>query len=262
MNITAKVADICRKLDIDNERFVEIETKQQLKLRHYKAVRQLVEKLGAKHKRSASFFDQYLDTPGLMICKKGASLRIRYKQHGTKVYIQYKGPGFIKDGILFRSEFNSGRIDDVVLEESSSHIVHFNEKTIRAILLNHIPDEMAAVMRRHVGEKILSHISVGHLICAYSKDKFALKRKNVLLEPSLDTVYSFYVARQRIHPMSIFCEYENEIKAVDNALGDKLKSLNELLDFNRKITSRFPLPQENKDKYHRCMSYFIDVIGG
>lgn len=258
MNTQTKIDKICDRLKINDERFIEIEIKRQLNLKMYGKVRQFIVNLGAKHKRSVSFFDQYIDTPDLLIFKKGASLRIRYKQHGTKIYIQYKGPGFLKNGILYRSEFNSGRIDDVVLDESnSSHMVRFNEKNINSIVLNHIPADMATAMRRHLGNKILSDISVGHLICSYSKDKFLFERKNVILEPSLDTVYSFHIAKQRIHPMSIFCEYENEIKAEDNSLEAKLKNLPELLSFNKKITSEFYLPLERKDKYHRCMSFFI-----
>ncbi len=257
MKLQDQVDTICGTLKICDDRYVEIETKRQLKLTQYQHVKRYLETIGAKHERSAFFFDQYIDTPDLEICRKGASLRIRYKQDGTKVYLQYKGPGFIKEGVLFRSEFNSGKLHDVVLEEDSSHMVHFDEKSVRKIIMNHVPDEMGYAMKRQLGQIILSRISMGHLICFYHKEKFILKSGKVILEPSLDKVYSFYVAHKRMHLMSTFCEYENEIKAKDNSLEEKLKNMPLLRRFNRKVLSKFDLPLEKKDKYHRCMSLFL-----
>ena len=64
----------------------------------------------------------------------GASLRLRYRRNGANVYLQYKGPGFLRRGLLFRSEFSTERLRDVTMEESHHDIVHFTDTTVQDIL--------------------------------------------------------------------------------------------------------------------------------
>lgn len=258
MKIKNQVDYICKKLKIDDEGFIEIEAKHRLGLKQEKDLKSFIEKIGAKHKHSVSFFDQYIDTPNFMLFKKGASLRIRYKQHGRKVYLQYKGPGFLKDGILYRPEFNSGNIADIVLqEEPTRHTVQFIKRHFLSTIISHIPADMVKAMHVQLGPKILKEVSIGHLICSYTKDKFIVDYKNVQLEPSIDKIYSFFISKKRIHPMLTFCEYENEIKSENKSLKKKIDNISKLLAFDRKVVSKLDLKEEHKDKYHRCMSFFI-----
>ena len=257
MSIQSQIKKICSSLRIKDDRFIEIERKRKLRLEDFKELRDFLTKNSSSHEKTASFFDQYLDTKDTAIAKKGASLRIRYKQDGGKVYVQYKGPGFLHKGILFRSEFNSGKLPGVVLKASHKRFVRFNEQNLRAIMFNHLPEEMSEAMKTHLGPKILSKISVGNLICFYKKEKFIVNRSSIILEPSLDKICSFYVRGECIYPMATFCEYENEIKAESNSLEDKLKNLHHLVKFDERVISNFALPAESKDKYHRCLSFFI-----
>ncbi|MCL1972591.1 MAG: CYTH domain-containing protein [Endomicrobia bacterium] len=257
MNIQTQIKKICDSLQIKDDRFIEIERKRKLRLEDFKELRGFLIKHSSSHEKKVSFFDQYLDTKDMSIAKKGASLRIRYKQDGAKVYIQYKGPGFLHKGILFRSEFNSGKLPDVVLKASHKRFVHFNEKNLRAIMFNHLPQEMSEAMKTHLGPKILSKISVGNLICIYQKEKFIINRSKIMLEPSIDKICSFYVRGECIYPMATFSEYENEIKAENNSLEKKLNNLDHLVKFDKAVISKFGLPAESKDKYQRCLSFFI-----
>jgi len=260
MESRSQVAEICRKLGITDEKFIEIELKRRLHFAKYDKLREFLKKNSFSSAQPVSFFDQYLDTKDLAMSQKGVSLRIRYKQDGAKVYIQYKGPGFLRNNILFRSEFNSGKLPNIVLKEHHNNFVHFNEKNVQDIILNHLPDEMAAALRDHLGAKILGKISVGNLICFYKKEKFLVKKGKIYLEPSLDKIYSFYVRGERIYPMATFSEYENEIKAENNSLEGKLDNLPFLLKFDRMIASKFGLPPERQDKYHRCLSLFAKSL--
>ena len=253
----SRIDKICRKLQITDDRFIEIEFKRKLDFEKFAVLKDYLLKHSTAHEKSVYFFDQYLDTKDMAISKKGASLRIRYKQDGAKVYIQYKGPGFLQDGILFRSEFNSGKLQNIVLKEANNNFVHFDEKNIQGIIVNHIPLEMADAMKNHLGSKILSKISAGSLICFYKKEKFLVKKNEIMLEPSLDKISSFYTKGERIYPMATFCEYENEIKSEDKSLEYKLDNLDFLIKFDKTLAAKFDLPSERKDKYHRCLSFFI-----
>ncbi|MCL2484522.1 MAG: CYTH domain-containing protein [Endomicrobia bacterium] len=257
MNIQLQIKRICDSLQIKDERFIEIERKRKLKFEDFKELRNFLTEKSSSHEKTVSFFDQYLDTEDMAIAKKGASLRIRYKQDGAKVYVQYKGPGFLQKGILFRSEFNSGKLPEVVLKESHNHFVRFDEKNIRSIMFNHLPEEMFGAMEKHLGHEILSKISTGNLICFYKKEKFIVNRDNIMLEPSIDKICTFYVRGESIYPMATFCEYENEIKAEENSLEEKLNNLHHLVKFDAAVVSKFRLKAETKDKYHRCLSFFI-----
>jgi len=256
MSIETQIKNIGKNLKIKDSRFIEIERKRKLKFEDFKKLRRFMSKHSDGCEAPVTFIDQYLDTKDTAIAKKGASLRIRYKQDGLKVYIQYKGPGFLHKGILFRSEFNSGKLPEVVLKESHNHFIHFNEKNLKAIMFNHLPEEMSEAMKRHLGPKILSQISVGNLICFYKKEKFIVSRNKIMLEPSLDKISTFYVRGTNIFPMATFCEYENEIKAESKSLEEKLNNLHHLIKFDKVITANFNLPAESKDKYHKCLSFF------
>jgi len=247
-----------RKLAIDDLHFVEIECKKRVQPEEASDLRDWLNKRkGVKHLKSAFFFDQFLDTPSFDLLKKGASLRLRYKKNGTAVYLQYKGPGFIKDGLLYRSEFSSERLDHLVREESHHDIVKFTDFSVDAILRDHASDDMGKAMRRHLGARTVKRITSGPIIALYQKEKFELDLGSAFLEPSLDRVSAFYIAKRGLHALSTFCEFENEIKADGGSLEDKLEHLDEMLDFNRAVDKKFNLRREPLDKYHRCASFFL-----
>lgn len=247
-----------RKLAIDDLHFVEIECKKRVAPEEAGDLRDwLNDRKGVKHLKTAFFFDQFLDTPSFDLLKKGASLRLRYKKNGTAVYLQYKGPGFTKDGMLYRSEFASRRLDKLVREESHHDIVKFTDFSVDAILRDHADPEMGQAMRRHLGARTVRRITSGPIIALYQKEKFEVKLGSAFLEPSLDRVSAFYIAKRGLHALSTFCEFENEIKAEGGSLEDKLDHLDEMLDFNRAVEKRFDLRREPLDKYHRCASFFL-----
>ncbi|MDD5302112.1 MAG: CYTH domain-containing protein [Elusimicrobia bacterium] len=247
-----------RKLAIDDLHFVEIECKKRVAPEEAAALKGwLGDRKGVKHQKSASFFDQFLDTPSFDLLKKGASLRLRYKKNGTAVYLQYKGPGFTKDGMLYRSEFSSERLDKLVREESHHDMVKFTDFSVDAILKDHATAEMGTAMRRHLGARTVRRITSGPIIALYQKEKYEVDLGSAFLEPSLDRVSAFYIAKRGLHALSTFCEFENEIKAEGGSLEDKLEHLDEMLDFNRALEKKFDLRREPLDKYHRCASFFL-----
>ena len=247
-----------RKLAIDDLHFVEIECKKRVQPEQAADLRDwLGNRKGVKHLKSAFFFDQFLDTPSFDLLKKGASLRLRYKKNGTAVYLQYKGPGFTKDGMLYRSEFASERLDKLVREESHHDIVKFSNFSVDAILKDHASEDMGKAMRLHLGAGTVRRITSGPIIALYQKEKYEVKLGSAFLEPSLDRVSAFYIAKRGLHALSTFCEFENEIKAEGGSLEDKLDHLDEMLDFNRVVDKKFHLRREPLDKYHRCASFFL-----
>lgn len=247
-----------RKLAIDDLHFVEIECKKRVAPEEAGDLRDwLNDRKGVKHLKTAFFFDQFLDTPSFDLLKKGASLRLRYKKNGTAVYLQYKGPGFTKDGMLYRSEFASERLDKLVREESHHDIVKFTDFSVDAILRDHAGPEMGQAMRRHLGARTVRRITSGPIIALYQKEKFEVKLGSAFLEPSLDRVSAFYIAKRGLHALSTFCEFENEIKAEGGSLEDKLEHLDDMLDFNEAVEKKFDLRREPLDKYHRCASFFL-----
>lgn len=247
-----------RKLDITDLRFVEIECKKRVQPEEASELKDwLTRRKGVKHKKSVFFFDQFLDTPGNALLKAGASLRLRYKRNGSAVYLQYKGPGFTKDGLLYRSEFASAKLTGVFLEESRHDIVHFTDMTVDQILRGQTSIEMAEAMRRHLGPATVRKLTSGPIIALYQKEKFEVDLGSAFLEPSLDRIYAFHIAKKGLHPLSTFCEFENEIKAGDGSLEAKLDHMDELLDFNRMVDRKFDLQREPLDKYHRCASFFL-----
>lgn len=247
-----------RRLDIDDLRYVEIECKKRVLPEEWSDVRDwLMDRKGVKHRKSHLFFDQFLDTPSFDVLKAGASLRMRYKKNGTAVYLQYKGPGFFRDGLLYRSEFSSGKLEKLVREESHHDIVRFSDAGLADILRRHASPEMGAAMRRHLGAGVVRRINTSPIIALYQKEKFDVDLGSAFLEPSLDRISAFHVARKGLHALSTFCEFENEIKASDGSLEAKLEHMDELLAFNAGIERRFELRPERLDKYHRCASFFV-----
>jgi len=246
---------ICRRLGISNFRFVEIESKKRVLPSQARDLRKFLEKK-ADETKSAFFFDQFLDTPRMDLFKRGASMRLRYKRNGTQVYLQYKGPGFLEDGLLYRSEFSSGRLPNLILEESHHDMINFQKTPIRKILSSHLPREMRQALRDHLGADVVSRISVGPILSMYQKEKFKITKGSAFLEPSLDRIFAFQINAGGLHPLSTFWEYENEIKAEGKSLDAKLIHLPDLLDFDRKVQKRFDLKPEPLDKYHRCTSIF------
>ena len=252
------ISDICKRLRIEAPLYVEIESKRRVlpqdvpRLREY-----LMGRKGLRHEKTALFFDQFLDTPDMDVFGAGASLRLRYKRNGARVYLQYKGPGFKSRGLLIRSEFSSDRLRHVLMEESHHDIVHFSDTSVRELLASHVEPEMARAMRCHLGERTLGRITAAQLLCIYQKEKFVMRLgDDAYLEPSLDRVFAFHIGRKGPHPLSTFCEYENEIKSEDGGLAAKLDRIPRLLDFDAALSRKFKMPLEPLDKYHRCASFF------
>jgi hypothetical protein len=249
---------LMRKLDIDDLRFVEIECKKRVQPEEAAELKDwLLKRKKVKHRKSAFFFDQFVDTPSYDLLKAGASLRLRYKRAGSAVYLQYKGPGFTRDGLLYRSEFSSARLHDVFLEESHHDIVHFTDTSVALILRRQASSAMAEAMRRHLGTSTVRRLTNASIIALYQKEKFEVDLGSAFLEPSLDRVYAFHIAKKGLHPLSTFSEFENEIKAGDGSLAAKLEHMDELLDFNAALEEKFDLRREPLDKYHRCASFFL-----
>jgi inorganic triphosphatase YgiF len=257
-NLDNPITTLCRRLGIDNPRFVEIEAKRRIIPEQVKDLRKyLLKRKKVKLEKTVMFFDQFLDTPKMELAHKGASLRLRYRQNASRVYLQYKGPGFSEDGLLFRSEFSSPRLTHLLMEESHHDIIHFTRTSVKDLMSHHMPSPMAQAMRRHLGAAMVSRISIGPIISLYQKDKFMVKLGGAFLEPSIDRVFAFHINRSGLHPLSTFCEYENEIKTPDGSLAAKLRRIRDLLKFDAKLCEEFDLRYEPLDKYHRCISIFL-----
>lgn len=256
--MTPSAERICRRLDISDVRFVEIENKKRVVPEEAKDLcKFLAKRKKTRHTKRTTFFDQFLDTTGLDVLKAGASLRLRYKGDGSNVYLQYKGPGFHRDGLLYRSEFSTAKLEEVVREESHHDIVHFADTTVRRILKERVPLPMLAAMKSHLGPGVLARINTGTILASYQKDKFLVDLGNAFLEPSVDRLFAFHINRAGLHSLSTFWEYENEIKAGDDDLDAKLEHIPELLRFDKDVSRNFDLRPERLDKYHRCASLFL-----
>ena len=257
-NMSEPVRELCRRLDIEDPRYVEIESKHRVKSEQAERLREhLLRAKGVRHMRETVFFDQYLDTPDLALLKAGASLRLRYKGDGTNVYLQYKGPGFHQDGLLYRSEFSSDRLTRIVREESHHDIVHFTDVSIAQVMERQADPAMAGAMTRHLGARTIGRVRRGVLLTLYKKDKFKVKHGRAFLEPSLDRIFAFHIAPSGLHPLSTFWEYENEIKSPDEDILEKLDHIRALRAFDRRLAERFSLQAERLDKYHRCTNCFL-----
>jgi hypothetical protein len=253
-------ASLCWELGIGDPRFIEIESKWRVETDAVKRLRVHLEGLkGVRHEKRATFFDQYLDTPELDLLRLGASLRLRYRKNGSQVYLQYKGPGLRRGGLLYRSEFSSRRLDRLVREESHHDVVRFTETSVREILHAHSEPAMAEAMRRHLGNALIDRIDTGHLICQYQKDKYWVELDGGALEPSIDRVSVFHISRRGPHALSNFWEYENEAKTEESELESKLALLAELKSFDAALARRFDLRPERLDKYRRCASCFLTL---
>lgn len=237
---------------------MEIESKKRIKPSEIKDLKKfLLKRKKVEHTKSTVFFDQFLDTPQMDLLKKGASMRIRYKAGGSKVYLQYKGPGFIENDLLYRSEFSSGRLKHIVLEESHHDTIHFTKTSIQQILSRQVSHHMAKALRDHLGNEVVKQISEGPVLAIYQKEKFLVRLDDAYLEPSIDQILAFHINKKGMHPLSTFWEYENEIKSSKRSLDSKLEHIHDLLDFDAKLEKKFDLKTEKLDKYHRCASIFI-----
>ncbi len=249
---------ICGRLQSDNARFIEIESKKRIFPSQAKSLKKHLSKLkNSKFVKTTHFFDQFLDTPGMDLFKLNASLRLRYKKNGTKVYLQYKGPGFLEDGLLYRSEFSSNNLKELILEESHHDIIQFRQTSVLRLLKKYAGREMMQTMKRHLGARVLRNITTGPIIALYRKDKFLVDMGDAFLEPSIDRVFAFHINKAGLHPVSTFYEFENEIKAEGSSLSAKLEHISELVKFNEKLGREFRLHVEPLDKYHRCASLFL-----
>ncbi len=249
--------EICRRLGIEDPRYIEIEAKRRVVPEQLDDLRKhLLGLRGVKHQKTVLFFDQFLDTPRMDLFRRGASLRLRYKKDGAYVYLQYKGPGFKRRGLLYRSEFSTERLVHVIMEESHHDMVHFRDPSVLKILADHAVPAMGRAMRRGLGNATMSRITAGNILCIYQKEKFTVELGDAFLEPSLDRIFAFHIGPRGPHPLSTFCEYENEVKAPGGDLWAKLEKVDELLKFDTRLARRFDLRPEPLDKYHRCASFF------
>lgn len=252
------VSYICHKLRIDNPAKIEIEAKKKLSPKSAQELREyFLRKKNIKHIKTSFFIDQFLDTQNFDIFHAGASLRLRYKKNGTVVYLQYKGHGFSHQGVLFRSEFSSGKIKGLVKEESLHDTIHFTEAIFREIMEKALTDEMRSAMLKHLGPSVVKKIKKAPVICFYKKEKFMSKFGNVYLEPSIDQLSAFHINENSFHSLSNFWEYENEIKSEKEDLQAKISKLDKLLEFDEEVGKKIKFYQEDMDKYHRIMSCFI-----
>lgn len=262
-NYEALREELYSALKIDDLRYVEIESKKRVLPGQVKRLIKFIsEAKKTRHTKTTYFFDQFLDTPRMDLFRLGASLRLRFKKGGARVYLQYKGPGFLEKDMLFRSEFSSRPLKRISLEESRHDVIHFTQTSVRQILRKYAGGAMVRAMKRHLGQKVVSRISSCPIISLYQKDKFEVDLGKAYLEPSIDRVSVFHLNRKGPHPLSTFYEYENEIKAEGSSLSSKLKRLPELLKFDRKVVRRFRLKPEPLDKYRRCASIFFPRRAG
>lgn len=255
--MNALVTTILKRLAIKDGRNVEVESKKRVLSKDRKDIHKfLVRHKKMRHEKSTMFFDQFLDTPDLDLLRLGASLRLRYKGNADSIYLQYKGPGFLDHGVLFRSEFSSGKLSGVLLEESHHDLIKFSKASIAQIIAR-APKLMGEAMRRHLGGGILRRISTGPIVSIYKKQKYLLELGDVFFEPSLDRVFAFHINAKGFHPLSSFCELENELKTDSKSLRPKLMHIPEMLEFDAVLSERFDLKTERHDKYQRCASIFL-----
>ena len=252
------ISYVCHKLRVHNASKIEIEAKKKISPETAKAIKAyFAKKKGVRHIKSAVFMDQFIDTPNFDIFHSGASMRIRYKGDGSNVYVQYKRHGFSHKGLLFRSEFSSGRVKNLVKEESLHDIIHFTDAKFRDIMERSLPKDMKTALSEHFSSSIIKKVCVAPVICLYRKEKYLVQMGKAALEPSLDHISAFHINAGSFHSVSNFWEYENEIKSDDNELGAKLEHIDNLLEFDGKLAKKFPMHAEPMDKYHRVLSCFI-----
>lgn len=252
------VSYICDMLRVGDPSKIEIEAKKKLSpATAEKLRRHLSRHKSVKRVKLASFMDQFLDTPDFDIFRAGASLRIRYKGDGSNVYIQYKGGGFAHKGILFRSEFSTGRLRGLVREESLRDVIHFAGGGLSRLLARFVPAPMRKILAAHLGPAVLARVRVAPVICFYRKEKYLVGLGGAALEPSLDHISAFRVNDGSFHSVSNFWEYENEIKSRGKDLRRKLEKIGDLLDFDSRLAGQFRLYPEVRDKYHRVLSCFM-----
>jgi hypothetical protein len=245
------------RLGVSDLQFVEIESKMRVLPAQAKNLKKYLQaKKRMEHVKSAFSLDQFLDTPQMDLLRIGVSLRLRYRRNGSEVYLQYKGPGFKENGLLYRSELTSQKLRGILIEESHHDIIQFSKTPIRRILARDITGPMSQTMHKHLGADIINRISIGPIVCAYQKEKFKIKLGKAYLEPSLDRVFAFHINAGALHSLSTFWEFENEVKFDGGNHAKKLDYVPDLLAFNKKVTERFNLKNEPLDKYHRCMSIF------
>ncbi|MEI7482615.1 MAG: CYTH domain-containing protein, partial [Elusimicrobiota bacterium] len=183
------ISYVCHKLRVHNSSRIEIEAKKKISPETANGIKAyFARKKGIKHIKSAVFMDQFIDTPGFDIFHSGASMRIRYKGDGSNVYVQYKGHGFSHKGLLFRSEFSSGKVKNLVKEESLHDIIHFTEAKFRDVMERSLPKDMKTALLEHFPSSIIKRISVAPVICLYHKEKYLVQMGKGALEPSLDHI--------------------------------------------------------------------------
>lgn len=252
---------LLRRLAADAIYHVEVESKHRIAAEDAGDLRDhLLKRKRVHHKGHRSFYDQFLDTPKMDLHRLGVSLRLRYKDHGANVYLQYKGPGFHQSGLLFRSEYSSGKLKRLTIEEDHHRLVHVAKTSVQDLLQDRAAADMRHAMHRHLGEAVIARITAGPIICMYQKDKFLVDLGEVYLEPSVDKVVAFFVNPSGPHMLSTFCEYENEVKDHSDAGAARLDHLPELLAFDRQLVKQFDLKPDRLDKYHRSAACFKEFL--
>ncbi len=245
--------ELCRLLCVEDHRLVEIESKWRLPADAAKPLRQRLHELnGVEHVKRSVFLDQYLDTPDLRLLRGGSSLRLRYRKNGENVYLQYKGPGVRRGALHFRSEYRSGRLENLVREESHNNLLQFEQPSVADILRAQSDSEMIEAMRRDLGQAAVNEIDFAPILCQYRKDVFRVELEGASLSPSIDRLCVFRLDRRGPLALSTFGEYENEARA--DGLAAKLSALPALREFDAALSAEFGLAPEPLDKYRRCAS--------
>ena len=206
--------ELYRALRIDDLRYVEIESKKRICRARSAAEKIYLRKQDTPATSRPPVFATSSWTPRAWTFSasepaSGSAL----KKGGSRVYLQYKGPGFLQNELLFRSEFSTKALPHLTLEESRHDEIRFTKTSVRQILKRFANKGMARAMRRHLGERVISRISSSPIVSLYQKDKFSVNLGKAFLEPSIDRVSAFHITPRGPYPLSTFYEYENEIKA-------------------------------------------------
>jgi inorganic triphosphatase YgiF len=254
-----RIQRICDRLNIDESQFVEIECKRRLSSAKVDAVTRFFQKRrGSRGLPRRSFFDQFLDTSSFDLLKAHASLRLRYKNNGQTVYLQYKGPGYRKGNLLIRSEYSFHDPELLHVEEEHADIIVPPTIDLNEVFRHPGNQVMREAMVRQLGKRVINRIRVCPIFTQYHKKKYRFRVDDVTFEPSIDQCMTISIDRKGIHPIATFFEVEVEVKSRNGSLAAKLDHLDDLTAFDRQMSKKFGLKPEKLDKYARCATYFLE----
>ena len=244
---------IVRRLGVRDSRSIEMESKWRVPPgRSNEVFRHLLKRDSLRYIGSRVFHDRFLDTPSLDLLGRGASLRLRYKRDGTKACLQYKGPGFRKDGVLFRPEFSSGDLAGFSSGGGCQRRMLLRADAVRRLLSARRGGELLRHLRRDMGGAVVGRIGPLDLVCTYHKEKFGFAIRGHSFEPSLDRIVVVRTSGAGAPVVSVLCEFENEIRPARADDAGRLEMVAAMGKFDRALAGRFGLRAERRDKYGRC----------